>query len=61
MVGPPPVETAAVNSQNVFAAQEIEHHFFIVCDIELLDIYLGKCVKRALRLNARDAGDIRQH
>lgn len=53
-----PVESAAVDQQDLFIPEQVKGELFIVCDIELLNINFGEDVKSSLWFDTTDPRDI---
>lgn len=53
-----PVESAAVNKQDLLIPQKVKGKFFVIGDVEFFNIYLWEHIKCGLRLNGTYAGNV---
>ncbi len=56
-----PVKCCAMNHQNALLFQQVEHHAFVVADIEFLLIHFREAVQCALWFGAADPWHFIQH
>ena len=60
VVGVRPVEAGALNKQDLFLEEQVEHHLGVVVDVVDLGVEARERVERAHRFDAADAGDGRE-
>ena len=58
MIGCDPVDPGAVGDEQLLGAQQLDDERLVVLDLVDLGVEPRKDVERAVRLDARDAGDV---